>query len=519
MLPVTLLLSSVVGSIPLQPALSEANAQPPQYSLATPKPSQTPAEDISVLWVILDEAPLFPLLTTSGKINSRRFPGFAQLAENSTWYRNVVGTAQRTTEAVPSILTGNWPSYKKYPYLKDHPNNVFTLMSGKKTLDVYQSVTSLCPEDVCANHKKGEAKPPDTQVRILRNMITRSVESTEASLHLAHVLLPHRPWLLAPDLRLSEKMGSDTRRGTVLDRRRDVYQSLLQQYVATDVIIGELVAKLKASQNWDRTMIIVTADHGITFTPGESIRDRINPSNKGTLEDIYRVPLFIKYPDQNSSATSDCTASSIDLLATVIAATGITPEWTTEGSDLQNACPVRKSRTIWWPYSQTKISTSFSAVIKRAKYYDKWIDANGDVDDIYRVGRSGKLVGTSTPDNFETDSKTTWTLDQTSIFKKVTMGQLAKVPTRASGNIVIKGNRCPKCEGLIAINDEFVGVIAEMSDLSKYSANTQYSSSLMSRLIVSGTNKIELWVADWSTSPAQLRRVGPPSKTIEKAGR
>ncbi|MSZ56734.1 MAG: hypothetical protein F2594_05305, partial [Actinobacteria bacterium] len=57
-------------------------------------------DDINVVMIVFDEAMLSPLLRTDGTINRKRFPGFAALADSSTWYRNMMGTAQRTTEAV-----------------------------------------------------------------------------------------------------------------------------------------------------------------------------------------------------------------------------------------------------------------------------------------------------------------------------------------------------------------------------------------------------------------------------------
>ena len=82
----------------------------------------------SVVWIVLDEAPLFPLMRADGTINSRRFPGFAALASGSTWYRNVVATSQRTTDAVPALLEGMWPGGGQ-PVLADHPRNLFTALA------------------------------------------------------------------------------------------------------------------------------------------------------------------------------------------------------------------------------------------------------------------------------------------------------------------------------------------------------------------------------------------------------
>jgi hypothetical protein len=138
----------------------------------------TPPSDVNVLFIVLDEAPLFPLLKTDGTINRQRYPGFASLADNSTWYRNAMTTAQRTTEAVPAVLTGKWPTFKNYPYFKDHPKNLFTLLREEKKLNVYQAITNLCPKNVCANAPSRDNKKVLMQVRELQAAISRAAAST-----------------------------------------------------------------------------------------------------------------------------------------------------------------------------------------------------------------------------------------------------------------------------------------------------------------------------------------------------
>lgn len=469
-------------------------------------------QDINVLMIVLDEAMLSPLLRTDGTINRKRFPGFAALADVSTWYRNMMGTAQRTTEAVPSILDGKWPTLKNYPVLRDHPNNLFTYMQGRKELDVYQAITKLCPTGACTNAGPEYFRMVHKQVLKLEEVTVRATTSTEPTLHFAHVLLPHRPWGLAPDLRLAPDLVqfTDKRSERLVDRRRDNYQSMLRQYVATDRLLLQLITKMKASPNWDNTMIVVTADHGITFVPGESYRDKINLKNPGTLDDIYRVPLFIKYPQQQVGSVSDCPASSVDILATVIATNGDTPAWKTDGVNLRRVCPQRSSRLVQWPYSSTQISTDFTAVLERVKYYDKWIDADGDVDDIYRVSLSGKLLGKKTPATGSPNVSVTWTLNGPQNYQNIGAGHLAPVPTRASGTLRTESKICGRCEGLIAINGRFVGVLPELAGMTPQMGALPFSSSLMSRLMRPGQNSVELWVADWSSGEPVLTKSGEP---------
>jgi hypothetical protein len=285
---------------------------------------------------------------------------------------------------------------------------------------------------------------------------------------------------------------------------------MLRQYVATDALLSDFITKLKASPNWDNTMLVVTADHGLTFVPGESYRDKVNIKNPGTLEDIYRVPLFIKYPQQQIGSVSDCPASSIDILATIIATNNDQPDWSTDGVNLRRTCPHRTSRLVQWPYSSTQLSTSFTSVLERVHYYDKWIDADGTVDDIYRVALSGKFVGKKVPTSAPQNVSVSWTLNGPENYQNVGTGPLTAVPTRASGTLATESKLCSKCEGLISVNGKFVGTLPELAGMTPQMGALPFSSSLMSRLIKPGNNTVELWVADWTTGSPVFSKVGIP---------
>ena len=581
----------------------------------------TPKDQVSVLWVILDEAPLFSLLNSQGEINAQRFPGFADLASTSTWYRNVIATSQTTTDAVPAMLSGRMPKSGVGPVLANHPKNLFTLMNGHMSIDAHEVVTALCPKKVCSKvsvsggehianpggttsgttttvapleetvvdpprtsfrsflkdativvgHKvlpKGlraklppidegwggfgnadnvdenidepvdttvpagptttvaltdetrenadnttvrewEDGGPQTQIPVVEGVISRAARADRPTLHFVHALIPHRPWVLAPDMRASLQLPADKRSIDVLDGRRDRLQIHLSQYVAADKVIAELMASMRRSANWDRTMIIVTADHGITFQQGEKHRETVNVKSPGTLEDLYRVPLFIKYPDQNTAAVSDCTASPVDLLATVSAATGIDAGWKTDGADLLTSCPQRSSRTIIWPDGRHEMSTSFADVIKRVQYYDKWIDADGGVDDIYRSGLSGSLVGTRLPASTETEPSLRWTLKEAGTYSSAGTGKFAPVVTRSRGSLSASRDFSDTEEALLVMDGTVFGVVSELAGLKK-GQSTEFTSIPMSRLQTPGAHTMQLWVVDWADpkSPVFRKVVG-----------
>ena len=529
----------------------------------------------SIVWIVLDEAPLFPLLDQDGNVNSNRFPGLAELAADSTWYRNVVATSQKTTDAVPAMLTGMWPSGGQ-PVLGDHPRNLFTALGTSMTMDVSESVTAMCPSDLCApgsrntssdgaglteqhvgripflsflrdasvvvghkilprglrgrlpsidegwgefgagNDKDGQTAPAVAgevrtghagRVQTLENLIGNAVSAPEPTLHFAHVLLPHKPWTLAPDLRMSARPDNDPRPVTSVDRRRDAYQSHLRQYVAVDSVIGDLVRKLKASGNWEKTMVVVTADHGLTFVPGESYRDKVNVKNPPTLDDIYRVPLFVKFPGRGTGVVTDCPVSSVDILPTVLAAAGVKTGWEFDGVDVGSRCPERTSRTVRWPKGRYDLRTGVPELMERVAYYSTWVKADGDVDDIVRSGLSGSLVGTRVPSAPSRETGLRWTLANRSAFSGVGAGEFAPVPTRAFGTLTATTGFGRSTEALVEVDGLFAGVVSELAGLRK-GKSTYFSAPVQTSLIGAGNHEVRLWTATWADGMPTLRLVG-----------
>lgn len=546
---------------------------PPTAEAAPSEPSAGKPSS-SIVWIVLDEAPLFPLLGPDGMINSNRFPGFAELAAESTWYRNVVATSQKTTDAVPAMLTGMWPAGGQ-PVLGDHPKNLFTALGGSIAMDVSESVTAMCPSSVCSeeqglpggepaaasqpagrvpflsflrdasvvvghkilprglrdrlpsidegwgefgagNEKDGQAVSGVTgevrsghagRVQTLENLTGNAVSAQEPTLHFAHVLLPHKPWTLAPDLRMSARPDNDPRPVTSVDRRRDAYQSHLRQYVAVDSVIGDLVRSLKASGNWENTMVVVTADHGLTFVPGESYRDEVNVKNPTTLDDIYRVPLFVKFPGPGASVVSDCPVSSVDILPTVLAAVGVRTGWEFDGVDVAARCPERASRTVRWPKGSHELRTGVPALMERVTYYSRWVKAEGNVDDIVRGGLSGSLVGKRVPTAPTRETGLSWALANRAAFGDVGSGEFAQVPTRAFGTLAAKTGFGRSTEGLVEVDGVFVGVLSELAGLAK-GKSTYFSAPVQTSLIGAGAHEVRLWTATWANGVPVLRLVG-----------
>jgi len=604
-----------------------------------PAPAVDP-QDVSVLWLQLDEAPLWPLLGTDGRINGKRFPGFAALAGGSTWYRDMLGVSQTTVDAVPATLTGTMPVTGRAPTFANHRRNLFSLMYRRRAFDVREMATALCPKEACASISVSgsdeiaagggrgvsstttvvdppEATPaeaqadlgqfwsdalvvlghkllprglrdglpaidegwggfganngvdvidddagtdgaagtvpapgttavpvtvgigpvsttvparfietvPDTQkntvrrwetngaksqVPVVEDMVLRAARSDVPTLHFAHVLLPHRPWQLTPDMRTTRFVSTDKRGPEVEDRVRDEYQAFLAQYAATDALVLDLVTRMRRSANWDRTMIIVTSDHGIAFEPGESKRKEVNPRRPDTLEQIYRVPLFIKFPGQQAGAVSDCTAQSQDILPTVVAATALDAGWEFDGVDLASVCPRRDARTVAWPGGTAALASGADAAVATARRFDEWVDADGDTDAIAMTEGFGDWFGVEVPPQVPGDpSVSRWTLRDRALFANIATGRFMSVPLQFDGTFTATSRVPAGAVGLVEMDGRIVAVIPEIA--SAAAGTSPYRSMLLPSSLTSGKKEPRLLIARGTPAAPVITAVGAPS--------
>lgn len=154
------------------------------------------------------------------------------------------------------------------------------------------------------------------------------------SLNLMHVMAPHGPWSYFPSGSQSSLAGSPAPgRNAGTDRwvepalALQAYQRHLLQAGFVDRMLGQLLDRLHRTGVYDDSLVVVTADHGISFRPGESRRG----ATRANLQDIAFVPLFVKSPGQRRSAVVDYHVQTIDILPTVADVLGIRLPWRVDG--------------------------------------------------------------------------------------------------------------------------------------------------------------------------------------------
>jgi hypothetical protein len=502
-------------------------------------------KDVSVLNIVFDEFPLYSLLSDDGTINAERYPGFAALAAESTWYRNNVAESNFTHQAVPAILASAVPQQEGGPFLTQYPKNIFTVFAGKTSVGGIEPVTSLCPKSVCqgpdevnalfefsrfktfmrdASYVYGQRVLPPalrryvpsiegtwggfgavankfkeqfdvgalSQVDAIANGTQAFVDDSEQRVQVVHALVPHAPWRITPDNRVAPLSRSiSTSNPESEDGVRDTYQTFLYQVAAADNVIVDVMSRLKKSGKWDNTMLVVTADHGISFVPTLPQR-HTDFSEKETISDIYRIPTFIKYPKQVNGVVSDCAMSNLDLLPTILETTGTKTSWNFGGKSVAQSCPTNRVREVVSATGETALMPGgFEEVRGRLAYYSGMVGNKGPIRRVAAIGSSAELIGRPLSSDVINSEVATWMVNQKNSFKNVTNQRGGKVPSLITGTIRLATPVELGTEGIIAIDGVAAGVVGELSgarDVVPYTAILDYT------LLTTGDHTVELFV-------------------------
>ncbi len=319
-------------------------------------PDVRASQPVPIVMVVMDELPTTSLLSSPGRIDAARVPNFARLARAGTFYPNATTVADQTTAAVPAILSGRrGPEDIERPDATSWPQNLFSLLDGQYRLGVTEPITRLCPLEACPAASPSTPSavgslayeaprlallgvaPDDPDLRSpligggdehdpgadVRKFVATVQNLARPTLDFLHVLTPHRPWGRLPSGRIYEPPGEEDVPGEVratLDLPRDrrlalnLWRAHLLQVGYADRLLGRVIDRLESRGMYDRTLLVVMADHGVSFRPGEPLRD-VTPGN---IAAIASVPLFIKQPGGRNRGVDPAPATTIDVLPTIL---------------------------------------------------------------------------------------------------------------------------------------------------------------------------------------------------------
>src|ERR671919_2226275 len=135
-----------------------------------PAPPPRPAKPHVVL-LIMDELPGDSLLDRRGRVDPVRYPNFAALAADSTWFRNGYSIYDSTTKAVPLIIDGMWPRPGSVQHRSHHPRSIFDMFRRRGyRMVASEEASALCPPRMC---RGGRAVTPNIPALLNRGRPAR----------------------------------------------------------------------------------------------------------------------------------------------------------------------------------------------------------------------------------------------------------------------------------------------------------------------------------------------------------
>lgn len=228
--------------------------------------------------------------------------------------------------------------------------------------------------------------------------LTRKIDQPRdrPPLFVLHMEIPHVPWRF-------EKTGlqypiSENKVPGLVDDKWGSNQYLvdvgLQRFLLqtqyADSILGSIVSDIKKSGLWEKSLVIVTTDHGASFRT-RTVRRSIQKKN---YAEMANTPLFVKYPGQTKGKINDAQTSSIDIVPTIAQVTGVRTGWKYEGKPLDE---VDRTGPVVVRSAQLKAPVEYSfakMLAQRRRVVNEWTTLfPGGSAALYRVGPNQDLIG------------------------------------------------------------------------------------------------------------------------------
>jgi hypothetical protein len=533
-----------------------------------------------IVMVVFDELPIASLLDGGDRIRRERYPNFAALADTSHWFRNGTTVAINTTDSVPSLLSGRRPRDKRLPTAADHPDNLFRLLSGGGYgLRVFEWHTSLCDDPICAEGKparswrarmhsmvpdiaviyghlvlpkriaeilpsvdatwnrfgqtaeasagasgsdRSESRAPDSVFASFLDAIGTGERST---FYFAHLGLPHVPWKYFPSGREYGPMNMPVvphgKEGLswVGDEWQvtQAYQRHLLQVGLADNLVGRLIDRLEEAGLFEESMIVLVADHGISFEPG-GLRRMLSDSNRG---DIANVPLFVKLPGQSRGTVSDRNVETVDLVPSIAQVLGVEVPWDVDGASVFDPTPERQTKAVTTvrkraPGDSVEYSTQSLGPARRRSVARKLslFGESPEWDALFDIGpRSAELRGmererlVGEPRVAEVSDMEV-ELDQPEQWDEVDPGG-SYVPAHITGRLV-----GPGAEGKLALAVAVNGVVrATTWSFRAKTGDVRFTALLPEDSFGRGGNQVEVLHLDLAGARARAAPIRQPSRS------
>jgi hypothetical protein len=514
---------------------------------AAPGAAAQPTNPVPLVMIVFDEFPGATLVDAEGNLLADRFPNFARLAADGTWFPNAVTVMDHTEYSIPAMLTGVTPKLSQTPYAGQYPNSLFTLLADSHQMDVQETMTELCPYSVCTDRippppagnraealfhdisvisghallpkfltedlpqisgswgnfgaasadynaiaEFNEARKTDVRLKLetLADNIAGDQDTSKPAFHFAHALVPHHPWQILPDGRkypLAQEAAPGSK-GTGWGPDAWLTAQAMQRHYLqaqyADAALGKVLDALEESGIYDDAMIIALADHGIAVYPNVPHQRRITQE---TVGEIAFIPLFVKAPGHEGGVIDHRRALTVDLVPTVADVMGFDLPYEVEGTSLFGPAADRPETTTVGKDSSATYGGDESPKLAVARRLARWFPT-GDPWEL-RPPDAPDLTGQQVTAIATDQTDFYFLLDRPQWYEQVDLTDM--VPARITGKLIGAGSD-EKVLG-VAVN----GVIGSMTRTYLDGDETEFQAVLPPNLYRRGENEVELvWVHD-----------------------
>jgi sulfatase-like protein len=546
-------LALFVFNTPVSDLVFEAQ---PAARAAAPVTSRTP-----VVLIVFDEFTTSSLMDRRERIDAVRFPSFASLAGDSTWFRSATTAYWLSEVAVPTVFSGLEPDADRLPIASKYPNSIFTLLGESYRVRAIETLTRLCPRDVCGETQDAQTHAvPNTASSLASDVGTvylhlllpepyvdrvppiddswgnfgrdagaredvqrgssgaldpcgRNVcrfaelidRDPRPTLYVLHALLPHVPYVYIPSGR---RYAVDSRLLRGLDNgywqetwpALQGYQRYLLQLGYTDRALGLILRRLRETGVYDRALLIVTADHGVGFRLGSQRRVPL----AANLDEIAFVPLFVKLPGQRTARIDDAPARNLDVVPTIARVLGLKLPWRAGGRPLVGSRSGRGRTVTVVRNDRLHLSAPLSTLLaRRARTVSKQVSVfgTGSLDRVYRIGPHRELLGRSVSSLavLPAASGTRVTIDDRQLLDSVDRTS-GFVPVYLEGRLFPDGVRNDLA---IALN----GKVAAVTKTFDQHGQTRFTAMVREDALQNGRNAVEIFRLDDAGGSVRLVRL------------
>jgi Sulfatase len=339
----------------------------------------------------------------------------------------------------------------------------------------------------------------------------RPTDPDQRALYFVHVLMPHQPWRYLPSgarypKRDPGRLVTNGRWTSEAWPMGITHQRHLMQTAIADRMIGDLVTRLRQTGLYDRSLLVVTADHGIAFTPGQPGRATVGSR---TAPEVLWVPLFIKRPGQRTPSTTDVNWEHVDLLPTIADLMGFRVPWPMDGVSWADPSTPGRRRVQKWFVPTPGVRRTFEGPANQATVLrgvtDRLLRPKDGYLGWFKLGPHADLIGRRVADLTVAAGGGTARVIGLQDYRHIDPSS-GTVPAHVAGQLARTTPGMPSRPAIaIAVNGVIGGVSQTFASVD--SPSTWFSAMIPDTLLRPGDNELQLFLLDTADGRQRLHRL------------